>query len=144
MDLQRISSESPWERKYGYCRAIRAGNHVFLGGTAPIAEGGALGGKSNLRGYRSTRFAGRSSFFTNFDLRLQLFNFAGYLAFGDIGVLGFFDNGRVWTDDEDSKLWHTGYGAGLWMGVFDSMVLTGTAGFSKDDETFTLGLGFQF
>ena len=41
MDLKRISSQSPWERKYGYCRAIRAGNLVLLGGTAPIAEDGS-------------------------------------------------------------------------------------------------------
>ncbi len=41
MDLQRIHSQSPWERKYGYCRAIRVGNLVLFGGTAPIADDGS-------------------------------------------------------------------------------------------------------
>lgn len=118
------------------------GAHNF--GDFPFFKANALGGKSNLRGYRSTRFAGRSAFFTNVDLRMKLFDFAGYLAFGNVGILGFLDNGRVWADGEDSDVWHTGYGGGVWTEIFRSMVVAGTAGFSEDDKTFTLGFGFQF
>lgn len=42
MEFQRVFSGSPWEPKIGYCRALRAGNHVYVTGTAPVAEGGGV------------------------------------------------------------------------------------------------------
>lgn len=39
-DFHRVHSGSPWEAKVGYCRAVRAGGQVFVGGTAPVAEDG--------------------------------------------------------------------------------------------------------
>ncbi|MFQ5571465.1 MAG: BamA/TamA family outer membrane protein, partial [Rhodothermales bacterium] len=113
-------------------------------GDFPFFSANTLGGISNLRGYRSTRFAGRSSVYQNVDLRLELFGFSSYLARGRFGVLGFFDHGRVWTDGERSKVWHQGYGGGVWIDMFNMFVLTGTAGFSEDDRTFTMKLGFQY
>ena len=35
-------SGAPWEREAGYCRAIRAGVHIYVTGTAPVAEGGGV------------------------------------------------------------------------------------------------------
>lgn len=35
MDYQRVSSGSHWESAVGYCRALRAGNFIFVSGTAP-------------------------------------------------------------------------------------------------------------
>jgi enamine deaminase RidA (YjgF/YER057c/UK114 family) len=37
----RVSSAAIWEDQVGYCRAIRAGNLVFVTGTAPVDESGA-------------------------------------------------------------------------------------------------------
>lgn len=34
--------EPPWEAKVGYCRGVRAGRHVYLTGTAPVADGGGV------------------------------------------------------------------------------------------------------
>ena len=41
MSIQRVQTGSPWESRYGYCRALRAGNLVFLTGTAPINPDGS-------------------------------------------------------------------------------------------------------
>ena len=42
MSVERVFSGAPWEKTVGYCRAIRAGPHVFVSGTAPLAEGGGV------------------------------------------------------------------------------------------------------
>jgi enamine deaminase RidA (YjgF/YER057c/UK114 family) len=42
MTFQRTFSGAPWESKVGYCRAIRAGDHIYVTGTAPVAEGGGV------------------------------------------------------------------------------------------------------
>jgi enamine deaminase RidA (YjgF/YER057c/UK114 family) len=39
-EFQRVYSGAPWEAKIGYCRALRAGNLVFVTGTAPVADDG--------------------------------------------------------------------------------------------------------
>ncbi len=41
MQFQRSFSGAPWEARVGYCRALRAGNQVFVTGTAPVGEDGA-------------------------------------------------------------------------------------------------------
>lgn len=42
MAFQRVFSEASWESQVGYCRALRAGDRVFVTGTAPVAEGGGV------------------------------------------------------------------------------------------------------
>lgn len=123
--------------------AVRVGAEHVLG-SMPYYAASTLGGKDNLRGYRSTRFSGRSSVFQNVELRARLFGFSTYLLGGEIGILGFLDNGRVWADHERSRVWHQGYGGGLWMGVFNRAILTGTMDFSNEEQMFTLRLGFFY
>lgn len=36
----RISSASPYEDKFGFCRAIKVGNIIHIAGTAPIDKNG--------------------------------------------------------------------------------------------------------
>ncbi len=38
--FQRIYTGAPWESKVGYCRAIRAGKHIYITGTAPVDDEG--------------------------------------------------------------------------------------------------------
>jgi isochorismate pyruvate lyase len=40
--FQRVFSGAPWESRVGYCRALRAGDLIFVTGTAPVAEGGGV------------------------------------------------------------------------------------------------------
>lgn len=39
--FERVSSRAVWEDRVGYCRALRAGNLVFVTGTAPVDATGA-------------------------------------------------------------------------------------------------------
>jgi enamine deaminase RidA (YjgF/YER057c/UK114 family) len=41
MERKRISSGSAWEERGGYSRAVVAGGHVYVAGTAPIMPGDA-------------------------------------------------------------------------------------------------------
>lgn len=41
-DRQRVSSGSPYETKWGFCRALRVGNQIFVSGTAPIRPDGSV------------------------------------------------------------------------------------------------------
>lgn len=38
--MQRIYSGAPWESKVGYCRAIKAGKHIYITGTAAVDDEG--------------------------------------------------------------------------------------------------------
>lgn len=52
-ERERVFSGAPWEDKAGYCRAIRAGDRIFVTGTAPVDEDGAVFAPGD--GYRQAR-----------------------------------------------------------------------------------------
>jgi outer membrane protein assembly factor BamA len=103
-----------------------------------------LGGTTNLRGYRSTRFSGRTSLYLNTELRLNVIKIGGDVLPGMLGLLGFFDVGRVWTDGESSKLWHNGYGFDVSYDIVGEIVVRFSVGFSNEDTTYLFGSGFFF
>ncbi len=42
MEFQRTYSGAPWESRVGYCRALRAGDHIYVTGTAPVTDDGRV------------------------------------------------------------------------------------------------------
>lgn len=42
MQIKRTFSGASWESTVGYCRALKAGNHIYVSGTAPVAEDGSV------------------------------------------------------------------------------------------------------
>ncbi|MHC4972534.1 MAG: RidA family protein [Planctomycetota bacterium] len=50
---RRTYSGAPWEARIGYCRALRAGPQIFVTGTAPVDEAGAVVGPGD--GYAQAR-----------------------------------------------------------------------------------------
>ncbi len=117
--------------------AVNAGNYHFF-------QAASIGGKSNLRGHRSDRYAGDASLYQNTEFRFRLFNFSTYIAKGEFGIIGFNDFGRIWLGGEDSNVWHHGYGGGLWMSPFNLAVLSATYEWSKDEPAGLFTFRFKF
>lgn len=113
-------------------------------GEFPFYESSTLGGTSNLRGYRGDRFAGRSSVYNNLELRVEVLDFYRYLLGGKAGFTVFFDTGRVWSDSEQSDVWHKGYGGGIWFNLFESLLINSSAGFSEEGSLIEISAGFHF
>jgi len=42
LDFQRSYTGAPWEKEVGYCRALRAGDRIWITGTAPVGEDGTV------------------------------------------------------------------------------------------------------
>jgi len=42
MAFERVFTGTRWEARVGYCRAIRAGDHIYVTGTAPVAQDGSV------------------------------------------------------------------------------------------------------
>ena len=40
--VKRTSSGAPWEKKVGYCRAIRMGNYIAVSGTTSVGDFGQV------------------------------------------------------------------------------------------------------
>ncbi len=131
----------PTKRQVTFAGRV-GGDHIF--GTFPFYEASTLGGRTNLRGYQSSRFSGRSSLFINTDLRVELFRIRRGFLPGRIGMIVFFDVGRVWTDEEKSSIWHAGYGLGIWYNIVDEMLVSFSSGKSDGQNYFSGGVGFFF
>lgn len=107
-------------------------------------QAATLGGVFNLRGYRNYRFAGDAAVYNNTELRLKLFQFRSYLFPATVGLIAFNDVGRVWSQGENSKVWHDGYGGGFYFAPIDMLVFTATAGRSQEGVLPYVTFGFRF
>ncbi len=103
-----------------------------------------LGGSTNLRGYRSYRFAGNHFLYHNIELRVKLFDFVSYLLPGTVGLTLFNDVGRVWAPGESSHTWHDGYGAGIYIRPAQLALIQIQAGHSNEGWQPYITLGFRF
>jgi hypothetical protein len=118
------------------------GGHTF--GGLDFFQGQTLGGPDNLRGYRKTRFHGRSAIYNNFEVRAKLFSFSTYLFPGSFGVSGFYDMGRVWYDNQTSGKLHAGTGPGIWVTPAERIALAFYLTFSEEEILPLVKAGFYF
>ena len=88
-------------------------------GAYPFYEAAFLSGTDNLKGYAPNRFGGDASLYLNTELRVFLAELSWPLR-ANLGILGIADVGRVWLSGESSNIWHTGFGGGIWLGLFRS------------------------
>ena len=122
--------------------AARAGGAALVG-DADFYHLNKLGGYVNLRGYDRERFSGKTIFYNNNELR-WITDTRNYFFNGEIGLLAFYDDGRVWQPLEKSNKWHTSYGGGLILIPFNRVSLTGTYCRSKDGSFIQLKAGMFF
>jgi hypothetical protein len=123
--------------------ALRLGGRVNIG-DYEFFQASSLGGSTNLRGFRATRYAGDAAVYQNTEFRFKLFNFSNYISKGEFGILAFNDVGRVWLDGEDSNVWHHGYGAGIWVSPFSVAVVTASFERSEDEPGGLFTLRFKY
>ena len=117
--------------------ALRTGGSMIWG-EADFFEMGTLGGTKNLRGYRRDRFRGDATVYFNGEMRLKLFHLDTYLVHGPVGIMGFYDTGRVWLTNESSDLWHSSCGGGIWFAPFSKIAVSATYAVSPEDHIITL------
>jgi|GEM_PF-44489 len=107
-------------------------------------QANTLGGTTNLRGYRRTRFAGRDALYGNFEARLHLFKYNAYVFPGTFGVLGLADVGRVYSGNDTRtglQAFHSGFGGGVFTNILDQTVINVTYSVGEERLVF---LGFDF
>jgi hemolysin activation/secretion protein len=122
--------------------ASRAGGGALMG-DADFYHLNKIGGSVNLRGYERERFSGKTTFYNNNEIR-WLTNTKSYLYNGKIGLLAFYDVGRVWQPLETSDKWHDGYGFGLILVPFNKIALTGTYATSVEGSFIQLKASMFF
>lgn len=123
--------------------ANRTGAGFTLGKTA-FYQSAFLGSQDNLLGFRKFRFAGDHLAYTNFEARITLPNFLHYVLPGKIGLIGFYDAGRVWIENDMSNTIHHGYGGGIFLVPFNRLFIRGVAGFSDERMQPTVSLRQRF
>lgn len=124
-----------WAGRIGAARNL--GDYRFY-------QANTLGGTTNLRGYRRTRYAGRSSVYANGEVRLQLFTFNAYVLPGKFGVLGLADAARVYSRYDVKTGFgalHTAVGGGVWVDILKQAVINVTYSVGEERLVF---LGFDF
>lgn len=105
-------------------------------------QAATLGGDNDVRGYRRERFTGKQSFSQSSDVRLTLGRWKSSIIPMKVGMLGGFDYGRVWVDNESSAKWHQSVGGGLWLNGADALTIRATYFQSSDGGRVNVGLQF--
>jgi hypothetical protein len=123
--------------------AIRAGGEQVWG-RFPWSEAAFLGGGSTIRGWDDQRFAGDAALFLSSELRLRV-GYARIVVPVGVGVLGFYDVGRVFLDGSSPGGWHSGVGGGIWLQPMGQRyILRGGAGGSDEATKVYLALGLPY
>ncbi len=103
-----------------------------------------LGVNNYLRGYRKNRFSGSSMAYANATLQYRLFKSRSRVLPGDVGLMGFFDIGKVWSNLESSDKWHRTVGGGLYFVPFNLIMLSAAVGVSEESKMFNFTIGTKF
>ncbi len=112
----------------------------------PYYDRPTIGQNRYLKGFRRNRFTGDGAIFFNSDLRLLLLDRPSALIPHKFGIRFFLDRGKVTVRDQPSRVWHDGYGVGIYfVPLKERFSLHLSTAFSKEEKGLILfGLGRLF
>jgi hypothetical protein len=147
-NLMRITSDMTVYASLSVARKLMGiirvgGGHIFSK-NFEYFQALNLGANNFVRGFRKDRFSGSSVAYASAEARVKLIKSELYYLPGDIGLIGFYDVGRVWMRNEDSKKWHNSYGGGFYYSPFNIVIVSATVGISAEDQLLNFSLGTKF
>ncbi|MEP7141727.1 MAG: BamA/TamA family outer membrane protein [Ferruginibacter sp.] len=131
------------DRKSNVVIANRLGGGVTTGKTT-FYQSLFLGGHENLLGYHQYRFAGEHILYNNLEARIKLANVASYILPGQLGIVGFYDIGKVWQKGYNASTWHQGAGGGIYFAPAQLAVFQLVVGSSGEGVYPYFTMGFRF
>ncbi|WP_031529086.1 metallophosphoesterase [Dyadobacter crusticola] len=144
----QLSYYTPLDSRENIILATQLGTGVNFGDGYEFFQMPVIGGRQGLRGYRTERFYGTSSFWHATDLRVRLGSSTNPALPLTYGVFGSFDHGRVWLEDNPSSNWHFNYGGGIWLAPVDMVTIAAGAFIPKEKAEekprISVQLGFWF
>jgi hypothetical protein len=102
-------------------------------GPYPYFEAAYIGDAGTVRLGRDNRYAGDASAYGNAELRLGLGR-ATIVLPTDFGVFGLADVGRVFLEGENSDVWHSSFGGGIWLAPIARDYTVSAAVAAGDDD----------
>ena len=141
--FSQLSFYKSLDSKGNIVLADRVGGGVTAGETA-FYQSAFLGSQDNLLGFRKYRFAGDHLLYNNLEARINLPNFLHYVLPGKVGLIGFYDAGRVWIKNETSDTIHQGIGGGIYLAPFNKLLIRAIAGHSEEGWQPTIALRQRF
>ncbi len=102
-----------------------------LSGSPEFYQYNFIGGGKTLRGYRRSRFFGKTTVYSQNEIR-WVKNVKSYLYNGKFGLLALYDVGRVWMPGEKSNTWHSGVGGGIILTPYNRISVAAGYAYSKD------------
>ena len=130
-------------RKSSVVFANRTGGGFSIGKTT-FYQSLFLGGHSNLQGFHQFRFAGDQLLYNNAEIRIKLANLTSYILPGQLGLVGFYDIGKVWQKGFNDSRWHQGAGGGLYFAPAELFVFQFIAAKSVEGWYPYFTAGFRF
>lgn len=107
-------------------------------------QAASIGGNNGLRAFRNQRFAGKSYFANNSEIRWDFGKVKNNIVPVNMGILVGYDFGRVWKDNEYSNKWHQGVGAGFWMNILETFSARLDYFTGSDGGRISGGVGMSF
>ncbi|CAN5551397.1 metallophosphoesterase [soil metagenome] len=136
------------DRKENFILASQVGAGINVGDGYEFFQMPTIGADQGLRGYRTERFYGKSSFWQSTDIRIRFGSSYNETLPFTIGIFGGFDYGRVWEKEIEPRTWHYDYGGGVWFAPIDLLTFSIGAFIpaEADEETprIAFKMGFSF
>ena len=109
---------------------MKAGG-ASLSGTPEFYQYNFIGGGRTLRGYRRSRFFGKTTAYSQNEIRWAK-HVRSYLYNGKFGLMAIYDIGRVWMPGEQSNKWHSGVGGGIILSPYNRSTVSAGYAISAD------------